>query len=318
MTFTTNEPWAVALEAADQETRAATAILFDARCKRPSLAEIHVIRAWRALALAQSLAGGSSPSDDPQEIDLPRFGVDELAEWRAELAAMRSRLAASFEDPTILSALPAARLRSHCRYLERSIRNARRRLSRVPDRRVPGPGPRTRVVGLAIIVLVALLASGLLASRPSGKWRGEYYANVDLSGTPVYRIDDDLDFDWGDGSPLAGFPKDNFSVQWKTCLNVKTSEHARFLLGSDDGSRMFVDGKLLIDNWGAHDFRPMEGEAELEAGLHSLRVAFFDKSGGARVALWLGVGNEHPHPIGADLIVLPASGSGDEPSCTSR
>ncbi len=307
----------MALEAAHQETRAATAILFDARCKQPALAEIHVIRAWHALALAQSRAERSSPSEDPQEIDLPRFGVREREEWRAELAAMRRRFADSLEDPTVASTLSAARLRNHCRYLERSIRNAHRRLSRATQE--PSSVRRTtRVVGLASVALLVLLAGDLLSSRPTGKWRGEYYPNVEFIGTPTNRIDDDLDFDWGDGSPLAGFPKDNFSAKWKTCLKVETSEHARFLLGSDDGSRLFVDGKLLIDNWSPHDFRPMEGDTDLQPGLHGLRITFFEKIGGARIALWLGVGDEHPHPIGPDLLVLPSSSSGDEPHCASE
>ncbi len=314
MTSAPKEPWADAFEAADQETRAATAVLFDARCKRPSLAEIHIVRAWRALALGQSTATGSSPSEDPQEIDLPRLDSAEREQWRADLAAMKRGVGSSIDDPTIPSALSAARLRRHCRYLERSIRNARRRLSRAAQERVPGW--RTRAVGLASFAVLALLTGELVASRPTGKWRGEYYANVDLRGAPVERVDDDLTFDWGDGSPLKGFPKDNFSAQWKTCLKLETSQRVRFLLGSDDGSRLFVDGKLLIDNWGQHDFRPMEGETELQAGLHSLRVTYFDKGGGARVALWLGVGDERPHAIGADLLVLPANGPGYEARCT--
>jgi len=309
-------PWALALDAADQEVRAAEAILFDARCKRPSLSEVHLIRGWRALALAQSSANGSSPTEDPQEIDLPRFRKREREEWAAGLAAMRRRVAVSLDDPTISGALSVPMLRRHCRWLEQSIRNARRRLSRASDQSVRSR--RSRLVAFASVVLLGLLVGGFLASRPTGKWQGEYYANVDLSGTPVRRIDDDVNFDWGEGSPLPGLPKDDFSVQWNTCLRAETSGHARFLLGSDDGSRLFVDGRLLIDNWGPHDFRPIAGETDLQVGLHSLRVDFFDKAGGARVALWLGLGDEHPRAIGSDRIVLPESGPGASLRCGSR
>jgi hypothetical protein len=312
MTAAPKDPWVGFLEAADQETRAATAILFDARCKRPSLAEIHIVRAWRALALGQSTATPSS-SQNPQDVDLPQLDSTEREQWRADLAAMKKSAGNSFDDPTIPSALSTARLLRHCQYLERSIRNARRRLSQGANERAPGR--RMRAVGLASFAVLALLTSELVASRPTGKWRGEYYANVDLRGTPVERIDDDLNFDWGDGAPLKGFPNDNFSAQWKTCLKLETPQKVRFLLGSDDGSRLFVDGKLLIDNWGPHDFRPIEGKTELQAGLHGLRVTYFDKGGGARVALWLGVGDELPRPIGPELLMLPGNGPGDEPRC---
>jgi hypothetical protein len=117
---------------------------------------------------------------------------------------------------------------------------------------------------------------------------------------------------------MDGFPKDGFSVQWNSCLRLGTSGHFRFLLGSDDGSRLFVDGELLIDNWGEHDFRPSGVETDLRAGLHPLRVEFFDKRGAARIALWMGTGNEPSRPIPTDHLVLPETGPGDVPSCVSR
>ena len=46
-------------------------------------------------------------------------------------------------------------------------------------------------------------------------WKGEYYNNRDLAGSPILvRNDKSVDFNWGTGAPASGLPADNFSVLW--------------------------------------------------------------------------------------------------------
>ena len=49
---------------------------------------------------------------------------------------------------------------------------------------------------------------------------------------------------------MEAFPKDKFTVRWETCLEVPKDMDVRFQLGSDDGSRLFVNGKKILDFWG--------------------------------------------------------------------
>src|SRR5690606_2207379 len=53
-------------------------------------------------------------------------------------------------------------------------------------------------------------------------WRGEYYNNNSLSGSPtLVRDDASVNFNWGAGSPAAGtIVADNFSVRWTRNLNL--------------------------------------------------------------------------------------------------
>lgn len=59
----------------------------------------------------------------------------------------------------------------------------------------------------------------------------------------------------------------------------------RFSLTSDDGSRLWLNGKLVIDNDGLHGSETVEGSAALAAGPHSIRVEYFNKTGGATLDL---------------------------------
>lgn len=80
--------------------------------------------------------------------------------------------------------------------------------------------------------------------------RGEYYANKDLRGTPVFtRIDKQLHFEWGMGSPDSSIPPDHFSVRWTGKIVPAETGVYSFGASTDDGVRLFLDGKLFVDSW---------------------------------------------------------------------
>lgn len=86
-------------------------------------------------------------------------------------------------------------------------------------------------------------------------------------------------------------------------LIVPTSELYRFVLTSDDGASLWIDGKLVVNNDGAHSASDVAGFAPLEKGPHSLKVAWFNKTGDAALNLrWaVGAGGLKPMPAGALL-----------------
>jgi len=64
-----------------------------------------------------------------------------------------------------------------------------------------------------------------------------------------------------------------------------------FYISSDDGSKLFIDDKLLIDNDGLHGMIEKENQAPLAKGYHSIRVLFFERSGGDDLQVqWQGLG----------------------------
>lgn len=114
-------------------------------------------------------------------------------------------------------------------------------------------------------------------------WRGEYYANADLSGPlALVRNDASIDFDWGEASAVQGLPVDNFSVRWTRALTFEAGTY-RFTVRVDDGARLWVDNNLVVDEWRDGSPREVSGDIDLASGVHNLRVEYYERVGGASI-----------------------------------
>jgi glucose/arabinose dehydrogenase len=117
-------------------------------------------------------------------------------------------------------------------------------------------------------------------SPPAG-YTGAYFANKDLSGTPVLtRPDEAVDFDWGLGSPDPAVPADGFSVRWTRTQNLAAGPY-HLVATADDGIRVSVDGAVVIDGWGDHPPTTYQTDLSLAAGDHVVVVEFYENGGGA-------------------------------------
>lgn len=77
-----------------------------------------------------------------------------------------------------------------------------------------------------------------------------------------------------------------FVTQVTGNLNVATAGNHTFRLASDDGSRLYVDDKLVVDHDGLHSSdEPKDGTVSLTAGYHSLRIEHFEAGGGQQITL---------------------------------
>jgi hypothetical protein len=118
------------------------------------------------------------------------------------------------------------------------------------------------------------------------EWRGEYFPNPTLAGKPVLtRNDANLQFDWGDGSPDAQLPADGFSARWTRRMTFDEGAY-RVLATADDGIRVWVDDLAVIDEWHDSQQTTYAGYRWLKAGLHNVRVEYFEGQGQARVRVW--------------------------------
>jgi hypothetical protein len=118
-------------------------------------------------------------------------------------------------------------------------------------------------------------------------WRGDYYANPNLSGEPVItRNDPMLGFEWGVGSPAPGIPADNFSARWTRTLAFPEGGTYRFHAVVDDGVRLYADNTLVINEWTDGNQREVIGDAALVSGGHTIRVEYYDRTGNAVIRVW--------------------------------
>ncbi|MDN5210440.1 alkaline phosphatase family protein [Fulvivirgaceae bacterium BMA12] len=74
--------------------------------------------------------------------------------------------------------------------------------------------------------------------------------------------------------------KDQFAIRYSTYLKIEQAGSYKFYLVSDDGSKLFINNQLIVDNDGGHGAIERSGTAELEAGMALLEVTYFNEGGG--------------------------------------
>lgn len=90
-----------------------------------------------------------------------------------------------------------------------------------------------------------------------------------------------------DVEPLSADRPDFFAMSFEGYLQVEQDGLHRVVLVSDDGSRLFLDGQLLIDHDGNHPPKPAGSLVRLRKGLHPLRIEYFQGNGQKALELFL-------------------------------
>jgi PA14 domain-containing protein len=81
--------------------------------------------------------------------------------------------------------------------------------------------------------------------------------------------------------------KDEYSVRWTGKVEPKFSETYTFYTFSNDGVRLWVDGKLVVDDWTAHSGKEDSGAIALEAGRkYGVKIEYYQGAGGAAMKLF--------------------------------
>ena len=115
-------------------------------------------------------------------------------------------------------------------------------------------------------------------------------------------------------SPAPGIRGILYSVRWTATLTTTTAGEHTFFATADDGVRIFVDDRPVVDDWTSHAAKESSGKATLAPGEHRLRVEYFQLRGPAALALeWQppgGVRGAIPSPALLALADPPADAKG--------
>jgi hypothetical protein len=76
-----------------------------------------------------------------------------------------------------------------------------------------------------------------------------YYDDKEFTGTSISRVDSMVSMDWGAASPGGSLGIDSWSARWEGYVVPRTTDTYTFYCKSDDGCRLWVDNKLLVDQW---------------------------------------------------------------------
>ncbi len=133
---------------------------------------------------------------------------------------------------------------------------------------------------------------GSAPASPARGLRGAYFDNPNLTAPREVRVDSIVDFAWGRDRPTRRVDDETFSVRWTGSLVPRRPGPPTLHVTGDDGVRLWVDGRLLIDAWRRRESTETRARVTLTAGReHTVRLEYFEHLRDARIRLeWSGAG----------------------------
>jgi outer membrane protein OmpA-like peptidoglycan-associated protein len=126
--------------------------------------------------------------------------------------------------------------------------------------------------------------------------QGEYFDGKDFNRKVAVRTDAELNFSWLD-PPIKGLKETDYSMRWTGKLYAPTSGVYVFSAKVDDGIRVWVGNKLIIESWQLNNSAKMGGKVILEAGkYYDLKVEYFNEILGGVIQLFWKM-PDAPQPI---------------------
>jgi alpha-L-fucosidase len=130
-------------------------------------------------------------------------------------------------------------------------------------------------------------------ASPAGQANGrgltaQFWPNTSFSGNPtVTRTDPTVNYNWKfTGSPAASLPAETFSSRWTGTLEAPYTENFTLTTISDDTVRLWIDGRLVIDNTTPHGPTIDRATVALQAGRrHTIRLEHTEQGGEASMKL---------------------------------
>jgi len=137
--------------------------------------------------------------------------------------------------------------------------------------------------------------------------KGEYWKNEKFEGDPaIVQIAEEIHFEKDEFPP----GQENISCRWTGFLVAPEAGEYQLTIASDDGSRLFLNGKKALDNWGYHGVEDESGTFDLEAGRHPIKIEFMQGGGGAGMYFyWKKPGQEKREIVPTSaLVTMPIGG----------
>ena len=140
-----------------------------------------------------------------------------------------------------------------------------------------------------VIVIFPLFAltsgTGWACNAAHDSFCVEYFSNDNLSGAPALIAEEPaIDHSWQNNSPPPGISIDNFSGHWQGIFTFLAGRYIFHTL-SDDGVRLKIDGRVVIDGWKLQAPTDYYATVPLTAGVHRIEIEYYQAYGDARLKL---------------------------------
>lgn len=171
---------------------------------------------------------------------------------------------------------------------------------------------KTRTLAIALVALHGL-------AQPAFAQQGlqaEYFNGQHFEEKVLTRTDPQINFVWNNTAPAPDIDPHLFSVRWTGKLQAPETGTYLFRAHVDDGIRVMLNGKMIIDAWGMHDSERFAGEMYLNAGQqYNLQVEYFNALLEGEIQLFWQLPSEKPvfqgllgyndHPIDPRFLIAP-------------
>ncbi|MBO9564544.1 MAG: glycoside hydrolase family 3 C-terminal domain-containing protein [Niastella sp.] len=141
--------------------------------------------------------------------------------------------------------------------------------------------------GIKADAYVVIPASFLSHSNNQPGLQAEYFNNLTLSGNPVVtRTDKDINFRWTLYPPDPKVNLDFYSARWTGFIQSPQTGNIKLGLEGNDGYRLYVNNKLIVDNWVKQSYQTITGNVYFEKGKrYAIRIEFYEPVGNAHLKL---------------------------------
>ena len=140
-------------------------------------------------------------------------------------------------------------------------------------------------------------------------WRARYYNNA--PGDPSFddpvvfeRHEDRINNDWGTGSPDSRVNSDWFTARYTRKVWFPEGR-TTFTVDVDDGARLYVDGRRVLDKWFAQPRTRYRISINLSRGVHDLRLDYMEETANASIRLTYSTNETNPAPVGNIITCVP-------------
>ena len=136
------------------------------------------------------------------------------------------------------------------------------------------------------LLLAGRLAGAQVPALVGDGLKGDYYAGRDFNTFVVSQRDAAIDFDWHHENPVPGLPAEDFSVRWTGWLVPPATGHYVLRITVDDGARLWLDGRQLLNEWRGQSLSYYDIPLDLQAGrAYALRLDYCQYSWSTRALL---------------------------------
>ncbi len=149
---------------------------------------------------------------------------------------------------------------------------------------------------------IQTIPSTHLSSLQNGKrvpgLKADYFNNIEVNGVPVLsRVDERVEFNWTLYPPTTELNADFYSVKWSGEFTPTSTGKISIGLKGNDGYRLYINGKLLIDRWSKESFHTDLVDYDFEKNIpYPIQIEFKEPRGNAHIQLiWKLPNQEEQH-----------------------